>query len=168
MTSQQKGRQRIARMMVLGALLVCGAATAVQAETLPGNILFQSSTMVTSANINLTELDITTPGTLYVSLSDVKWPSALNALSFTLFNSSEIIGTKLAGNWTFDIASPSTFFASIFASPGSATAGLYNVQINFQSAVAPVPLPAAAWLLLSGIAGLAAVRPKQKLSQTFA
>lgn len=168
MTIKQKGKQRrTVRMAALGVLLACGAVTAVNAETLPGTMLFHTTTMVTGANINLTQLDLATPGTLYVSLSDLKWPNALNALSFTLFDASQIVGTRTAGDWTFDITSPSTFFASIFAAPGLAKAGLYNVQINFQSA-APVPLPAAGWFLLSGLAGLAALRPKQKLSQTFA
>jgi hypothetical protein len=92
----------------------------------------------------------------------------LNALSFTLFDATHVVGIKTAGEWAFDITSPSTFFASIFAAPGLTKAGLYNVQINFQSAAAPVPLPAAGWFLLSGLAGLAAIRPKQKLSQSFA
>jgi hypothetical protein len=167
MMSYQKGRTHWLRRVVIGALLA-SATMAAQAETIT-TTLFQSTTMVTSANINLTELDLSTPGTLSVSLTDLKWPSALNALSFTLFDATHVLNPTVQGGLTFNITSAGTFFASIFAAPtSSAKAGLYNVQINFQtSAAAPVPLPAAGWFLLSGIAGLAAIRPKQKLSYTL-
>lgn len=171
MNSNQKGNKRTRmRLAVLGVLLAGGAIATVQAETLPGTMLFQSTTMVTSANINMTELDLSTPGTLYVSLSDLGWPNALSSLNFSLFDAMHAVtGTATSYGWSYDITSPSTLFGAVFATPDAAAkAGLYNVQINFQSSVAPVPLPAAGWFLLSGIAGLAALRPKQKLSQTFA
>lgn len=167
MKIQQKGMNNLLRHAAVGVLLAGGAMTA-HAETV-ATTLFQSTTMVTSANINLTELDLTTPGTLSVSLTDLDWPSALNALSFTLFDATHVVGTQGSGTWTFDIASPSTLFASVFAAPdSSAKAGLYNVQISYLATAAPVPLPATAWFLLSGVAGLAALRPKQKLSQMYA
>lgn len=139
-----------------------------------GTKLFESTTLVTQPNIDLQTLNISGAGTLTVNLTDLKWPDLLGTLSFTLFDATHVIGSytlsnALNGTDGFQINTAGTYYASIFAAPATGKAGgLYDAQIYFQKFAAPVSLPAAGWLLISGIAGLASFRPKQKLSQMCA
>jgi hypothetical protein len=142
----------------------------VHAETVTQK-LFESTTLVTGTSMNLTELNLTAAGTLVIELDDLKWPSALDALSFSLTDTTHVLRTFTANSaatnntWTFDVTGPGTFYGSIFAKPSAtAKAGLYYTNISYQS-TSTVPLPAAAWFLISGLAGLAAFRPTHKLSQ---
>jgi hypothetical protein len=55
------------------------------------------------------------------------------------------------------VLNPGTYVLEVRGNTGSA-GGSYSGTLNLQ----PVPLPAAAWLLLSGLAGLATVRRRQR------
>lgn len=155
--------------IVAALFLGCLSASA-QAETVTDN-LFVSTTLATGTSMTLTELNLATPGKLVIELDDLKWPALLDSLSFSLTDATHVLQTFTASKteakntWTFDVNAAGTFYGSIFAKPSATSkAGMYYANISYQS-VAPVPLPAAAWFLISGIAGLAAFKPKQKLSQ---
>ena len=175
MSKQQKGKHaRQWTQQMLGAVLALGIGSAAQAE-MASTKLFESTSLVTAANINLKQLDLSGSGQLTVKLTDLKWPDMLGTLSFTLFDATHVLGSyalgssSLSGSMSFNVATAGTYYASIFAAPGSGKkGGLYDAQVSFGPAAAPVPLPAAGWFLFSGIAGLAALRPKQKLSQMCA
>jgi hypothetical protein len=150
------------------------AIGSVHAETL-GTKLYESTTLVTAPHIDLQALNISGAGTVTVKLTDMKWPDLLGTLSFTLFDATHTIGSyslspgALTGTQGYTVNAAGTYYASIFAAPASGKmGGLFNAQIYFGPAAAPVPLPASGWLMMCGIAALAAIRPKQKLSQKFA
>jgi hypothetical protein len=137
-----------------------------------GAKMYESTTLVTQSQIDLQPLTLSGAGTVSVKLTDMKWPDLLGSLSFTLFDATHVIGTyalssgATTGTGIFNVTQGGNYYASIFASPGAGkTGGLYNAQIYYQ---ATAPLPAAGWLLLTGIAGLVAIRPKQKMSQMYA
>ena len=166
-------KMRLALTAVGAALLM--SSTAAHADTL-GTKLYESTLLVTQPNIDLQTLNITGAGTVSVKLTDLKWPDLLGTLSFTLFDATHVIGSYALNNATlttgigsFNVDTAGTYYASLFANPAAGkTGGLYNAQIYFQS-TAPVPLPAAGWLMISGLACFAAVRPrhqaKHQLSQ---
>ena len=166
------------RRVWIGTLLGMAAlldTTASHADTV-GTKVYESTTLVTHSQIDLQTLSLNGAGTVTVKFADLQWPDLLGSLSFTLFDVTHTIGTfsldssKLTtGSGVFHVDSAGTYYASIFAAPGAGkSGGLYNAQVYFSSAAPPVPLPAAGWLLLSGIAGIVAFRPKQKLSQMYA
>lgn len=155
---------------VLATILLGCLSVSAHAETVTQK-LFESTTLVTGTSMNLTEFNLTAPGTLLIELDDLKWPSALEKLSFSVTDATHVLKTFTAdgaatkNTWTFDVTGPGTFYGSIFAKPSAAAkAGLYYANVSYQT-VSTVPLPAAAWFMISGIAGLAAFRPKHKLSQ---
>lgn len=158
---------------VAAALLLSMTGTVTHAATVTQPLL-ESTTLVTGTTLTLTEFNLAAPGSLLIELNDLKWPAAFESLSFSLSDATHIFQTFTANNvagtnsWTFDINTAGTFYGAIFAKPTtSSKAGMYYANVSYNS-VSPVPLPAAAWLLLSGIAGLAAVRPQHKLSQLSA
>jgi hypothetical protein len=148
------------------------AAISVGTDALASPV-YEATTLVTQPKIDMQTLNLQSAGTVSVKLTDLKWPDLLGTLSFTLFDATHVIGSYSLdslnkGLGSFNVDTAGTYYASIFASPASGQlGGLYNAQIFFQ-ATSPVPLPAAAWLLISGLAGLAAMRPKQKLSHNYA
>jgi hypothetical protein len=91
-------------------------------------------------------------GTVSVTLSDLGWPGAMSALSFAASTSTSLLAQLAApGSLTFDIGGSGTYFATVFgvADPNFGS-GLYSLNLSYS----PVPLPASALLLLSGLAML--------------
>jgi len=164
MIKRMEKRMRLTVTAVGAAMLM--SSFAAHADTL-GTKLYESTLLVTQPNIDLQTLNIAGAGTVSVKLTDLKWPDLLGTLSFTLFDATHVIGSyslasaSTTGLGSFNVDTAGTYYASLFASPAAGKAGgLYNAQIYFQS-TAPVPLPAAAWLMISGLACFAAFRPKQ-------
>ncbi len=153
--------------LVLGVL-----ATSAHAEMVT-DTLFESTTLVTGTSLTLTELNLTTPGKLIIDLDDLGWPTLLSTLSFCISDATHVLQSYVlsdtaSGSWSFDVQAAGTLYATIFAKPDAAAkAGMYHVEVGFEHG-SPVPLPAAVWFLLSGLAGLTAFRPKHKLSQSYA
>lgn len=150
------------RRWLLSSLLL-GFCAGAQAET-----LFYTTSLVTGLNVNVANLELDSPGTLTVKLADLDFPDLLQTLSFALSDGTQnLLQQSGSGSWTYNVTTPGTLFATFYAEPvAGAQGGLYFAHISYD--VAPVPLPAAGWLLLSGLAGLGALRTKQKVSQKSA
>lgn len=89
-------------------------------------------------------------GTVTVTLDDLGWPGLFSSLSFAASTSTSLLA-QLAGpgNLSFNVAGAGNYFATVYgvADPNFGS-GLYSLNLKYS----PVPLPAAAWLLLSGLA----------------
>jgi hypothetical protein len=89
-------------------------------------------------------------GTVTVTLADLGWPGLMSSLSFAASTSTSLLAQMATpGRLTFDVTSGGNYFATVYgvADPAFGS-GLYSLNLSY----APVPLPAAAWLLLSGLA----------------
>jgi hypothetical protein len=155
--------RRIARPAV--AWLALGVAV-LGASAAQAGLIMSSSTLVqgTSAvsDVKYT-FNVSGPGTLDVSLTDMVWPASLNALSFTAATSSSVIGQiNGAGQGSFDVTGGGTLYAYVTGeatNPANGPAyglGLFNLQINFTPSA--VPLPASLSLLLASLAGMTLFR----------
>jgi hypothetical protein len=133
-------------------------------ESLAGGVTSSSintTRVVWGSGMSVSALSVSGRGSVSVTLADITWPEALGSL--------DLLVTDLNGLWRrlegagdllIDVNGPTQLFAAVFATSASpGMPGLYNLRANF-SPTAPVPLPAAVWLLLSAIGGLAAFKRK--------
>jgi hypothetical protein len=108
--------------------------------------------LVWGTSLSVHALALNGAGTLNVRLMDIAWPDALKSLT-VLVTDLDGLWEKLdgAGSTQIAIGGAAQLFVAVFAkSEGKFLPGVYNLRADF----APVPLPAAAWLLLSGLGGL--------------
>lgn len=115
-----------------------------------------TTNVVWGSSLSVYSLAASSAGQLTVRLSDIAWPDALSSLSLLVTDLNTVWERETgSGDWLIDLSGPATLYVAVFAkSVDKYTPGLYQLRADF----APVPLPAAVWLLLSGIGGLALFR----------
>ncbi len=93
------------------------------------------------------------PGTLTVSLTNVAWPEQLASLNMVVGTTSGLLGPEMgAGTQTFDIKSAGMVYADWFGTAqGPLDTGVYSMNIQFVPASSAVPLPYSIALLASGL-----------------
>ena len=135
------------------SLLVSGAwavpFTAAHAST----VLYDSATFVQGEQAGVQSFDITTPGTLTLTLTDIPWLDVVSDITTSVTTAGGVVGTSIgAGSESFSVGS-GTLFTHWFAdASGPSGLGVIGIEVVFQAANAtPVPLPASALLLLSGL-----------------
>ena len=114
--------------------------------------LYQSTVAFDGVSFSRLELQVPAAGTLNVRLSDLQFPAMAATLSLALTDGAQVLGVINGSGQLLDfaISGPMTIFAYAYgvASPGFNTAA-YTLDISHQ--MAPVPLPPALLLLLSGL-----------------
>lgn len=109
--------------------------------------------VVWGAGLSVSALTTSGAGTVSFSLIDRQmFGTALSALElFVTDLNNRWESYKVTGNGIFDVdvTGPTKLFAAVFAQSVDGRYGLYTLNANF----APVPLPAAVWLLGSALAG---------------
>ena len=113
--------------------------------------LYDANTIFTGVSMTRMQLDVPAAGHLEVTLKDMNFPALAGALSFALVDGGTVLGLiNGTGTFTMDLQGPRTLFAYVYGigAPAVSTASFY---LNVTHEYAPVPLPAAAWLLLGGL-----------------
>jgi hypothetical protein len=143
----------------LALLALAGVALTPQARA--DSILLAQTTLVAGANSTVDSFTAPTTGMVTVNLQTLNWPVPLSALSFSATTVNSVLsswnGTGMSSDlMTFNVA-PGTYYAHVMATADTNSAldlGLYSMMVTFTPTV---PLPAAGWMLLTGLFVLAGV-----------
>jgi len=134
---------------VLTLLLTCGlAAEAARADT----VLYDSASIISGQGGATQALDLTTAGTLTITVTNIPWLDAVSDLTSFLSTATGVVGSKMyaAGSESLSVG-PGTYYASWFGdAQGTYNEGVVGVNIQFQP-LSAVPLPATLVLLISGL-----------------
>jgi hypothetical protein len=136
--------------MILGFGLYALPMARASADT----VLYDGSGFLTGTESFSQSFNLTAPGTLSVTLSNVAWPQKLASLNFLLSSANGTMGPEMGeGTHTFAVLAGGNVFAQWFGTAqGPLNAGVYSLKIDFAPSALPVPLPTSAVLLLSGFA----------------
>jgi hypothetical protein len=132
----------------------------------PAGGTINSTQLVWGTSLTVSALAATGRGSLNVRLTDIEWPQSLQSVSVLVTDLNDfwhqIDGPTDPNGLIFDLNGAANLFVAVFArSQDKYSPGVYHLQASFS----PVPLPAAAWLLLSGLGGLAVFRRKRALDR---
>jgi hypothetical protein len=142
------------RIRGLSASIVLGSMAAAALAATPARadmVLYDSATLIQGDGGSTETFQVTTPGTLTVTLSNIPWLDVVSNLNYFLSNSSGTIGSMMSGFGTEQIAlTPGTYYAHWFGdAQGTFNEGVLGINIQYQPSVTPVPLPAS-WILMVG------------------
>jgi hypothetical protein len=119
-------------------------------------VLANSVGFIKGTQIFTDSFDVTTPGTLTVTLSAIPWLDTLQDLnSFLTSPSGGLIGAAFNGP-SETVPIPAGDFSVNFygVAAGTYGVGVYGLKVTFLPAGSAVPLPASLPLLLSGLGAL--------------
>lgn len=119
-------------------------------------VLVDQSQLITGSQTFVIPVSVTGAGTLTATLSDLAFAQALQTLTLTVFAGPMHAQSLTAkGVLAFETSGPAQYYFHVTGvATGALPVGLVGLKIGFKPFAPPVPLPAAAWLLLSGIGAL--------------
>jgi hypothetical protein len=137
-------------------LLMLAAWAVTSGVAAAGMVIYDSASVVEGQQGFVEPFDITTPGTLTMTISNIPWLDVVTDMTSYLSTTSGVIGKTMYAAGTESVSvGPGTFYAHWFGNgQGTYNEGVLGVDIQFQPSYATVPLPASLLLLLSGLAFL--------------
>jgi hypothetical protein len=164
--TELKGMTSLRRWTIGSAL---GLASVTLGQLAHADMMLVSETgLVSGSQSTVYTLVAPSAGSVTISLSNLSWPDPLASLSFALTTSTGVLKTMdQAGQMTIDLSGAGTYYALVSGiAQGKWDMGLYSLTASFSALPGgpEVPLPAAVWLLLSGLALTWGVSRKQMLS----
>jgi hypothetical protein len=145
-------------MMKLRHFLTAGtlAATcwAIPAASVQAATLYNTTNLVQGQESFVQSFNVTSPGTLTVTLTQIPWLDTVSGLTSFTSTSAGVLGSSTgAGTENIDITGAGTIYEHWFGTAaGTYNIGAVGIDVTFQpSSVAAVALPTSFIMLLSGL-----------------
>ncbi len=121
-------------------------------------VMYDSAGFIQGQQSFVEAFNITTPGTLTVSLSSVSWLDTVTDLNAFVSTPSGVVGSAMGPGTESTNVGPGMVYVHWFGdASGAYDLGVYGLKVTFQpSGVSAVPLPDSLLLLVSGIGFLLA------------
>jgi hypothetical protein len=156
-------------LIALVAALLCAYGGSARASSQSGDpmgsplVLASESVLLQESGAMTTSLSIPGPGKLFVTLTDLQFPTSFSSLEYFVSNSSgPLVGPVSAGSQmppTLDLTAPTTLYVNVFAAVTGNSAGLFNLTATFYSAV---PLPGSIGLFATAAALIGLLRGSRR------
>lgn len=134
--------------------LLCFGAFASESDASPvTQVYYDSVGFLQGQQAFSDSFDISGPGTLTVTLTNLVWPEQLADLDLVMSTDGGMLGPEMgAGSQTFNVKG-GRYYANWFGNAqGPLNVGVYGLEIEFcPSGTVPVPLPTSISLFLSGL-----------------
>jgi hypothetical protein len=118
-------------------------------------VLYDAGSFVEGQQSFTQSFNLSGPGTLTVSITDIAWLDIVSDLNCFLSTASGLINPAAngggSGSESFSVGSGPIYAHWFGSAQGIYDLGVIGVKITFQPAGIPVPLPASLVLLLSGL-----------------
>jgi hypothetical protein len=147
-TVTMKIRRFLPASILLLAAWASGAGAA-RADTL----LYDGLSVISGSQSSVQSFNVTAPGTLTMTLSNIPWLDVVSNLSGFLSTATAQIGNTItgAGTESFDLGA-GTYYAHWFGdAQGTYNLGVVGLKITFQPGAVPVSIPTSFLLMLSGL-----------------
>jgi hypothetical protein len=118
-----------------------------------GSILYDSASIIAGEGGGTQALDLTTAGTLTITVTNIPWLDVVADLNCFLSTSGGVVGDKMytAGTEAISVG-PGIYYANWFGNAqGTFDEGVVGIKIQFQPLTSTVSLPGSLVLLLSGL-----------------
>jgi hypothetical protein len=137
---------------LLAAMMVVGVWAMSPGTAHADSVLYDSVGFIEGKQSFVDSFDITTPGTLTVTLSNIAWLDTIADLNAFVTTSGGLIGNSMGvGTESFQVG-PGMIYAHWFGDAnGTYGLGVFGMKIMFQPYATPVGLPGSLILLLSGL-----------------
>jgi len=147
-----KGNSVLFRNILLGLMIALSFAALPLQVARADTMLYDSSGFIQGAQSFTQSFNITSAGTLTVTLSDVPWLDTISGLNVFLTTSTGLVGTAMGpGTETMSVGPGMVYAHWLGDANGVYGAGAYGLSIDFHPEYATVPLPKSVLLLLSGL-----------------
>jgi hypothetical protein len=132
-------------------LATVGGATAAQ-------VLYDASGFIVGQQSFADTFNVSGPGTLTVTLTNMTWPEPLASLNSVISTNQGLLGSVGSGTQTFNVGAGPIYVQWYGTGQGLLYAGVYGLDVEFQASSQPsgsnpntVPLPTSIGLFLSGL-----------------
>jgi hypothetical protein len=140
------------RQLFSAATLVAGVWSLSLGSASAGSVMYDGAGFIQGQQSFTESFDITTPGTLTVSLSNIAWLDTISDLNLFVSTPTGVLGPTMAAGTESINVDPGMIYVHWFGdATGAYDLGVYGLKVTFQSSVSPVPLPMSGLLLLSGL-----------------
>jgi hypothetical protein len=131
-----------------------------------GTVMYDSAGFIQGQQSFVEAFNITSPGTLTISLSSVSWLDTVTDLNAFVSTPSGVLGSAMGPGTESTNVGPGMVYVHWFGdASGAYDLGVYGLKVTFQSSgVSPVPLPASLLLLLSGLGLMVAWQYRRTVS----
>jgi hypothetical protein len=145
------------KLKSLAAVTLLWSTWIISAAAHADTVLYDGTGFVVGTQSFVQSFDLTTPGTLEVTLTNVAWPEQLASLNMLLGSANGAMGPEMgAGTASFKVKAGDVFAQWFGTAQGPLDAGVYSMKIDFIPAgQTVVPLPTSLALFVSGLGLLA-------------